>query len=33
MHDPIADIILTNGFGANAPRLKLHEAERRVQTS
>ncbi len=25
-----ADIILTNSFGANAPRLKLHKAERRV---
>ena len=25
-----ADIILTNSFGANAPRLKLHNAERRV---
>ena len=25
-----ADIILTNSFGANAPRLKLHKAEHRV---
>ena len=25
-----ADIILTNSFGANAPRLKLHQAENRV---
>ena len=25
-----ADIILTNSFGANAPRLKLHKAEDRV---
>ena len=25
-----ADIILTNSFGANAPRLKLHKAENRV---
>ena len=25
-----ADIILTNSFGANAPRLKLHEPEDRV---
>jgi methionine synthase I (cobalamin-dependent) len=25
-----ADIILTNSFGANAPRLKLHQAEHRV---
>ena len=25
-----ADIILTNSFGANAPRLKLHHAEIRV---
>jgi 5-methyltetrahydrofolate--homocysteine methyltransferase len=25
-----ADIILTNSFGANAPRLKLHKAEHRA---
>ena len=25
-----ADVILTNSFGANAPRLKLHKAESRV---
>ncbi|MGA0336243.1 MAG: betaine--homocysteine S-methyltransferase [Luminiphilus sp.] len=28
--DAGADIILTNSFGANAPRLKLHKAENRV---
>jgi methionine synthase I (cobalamin-dependent) len=28
--DAGADIILTNSFGANAPRLKLHNAENRV---
>src|ERR1044071_9161306 len=28
--DAGADVILTNTFGANAPRLKLHKAEGRV---
>lgn len=28
--DAGADVILTNSFGANAPRLKLHKAENRV---